>query len=171
MMTRNLILSSAIVCLSPALATELPKEATCRFKTNVEGTQTVDELNAADVDGVARWDETQTPGDKDCGQTKLPPMKPSHCYGLSESNRAFIISTGYCIEADQDGDKIIWKIDPTKIDQYYTVASGTSQILMGGGKYAGISGQSKWQCTYGASALKYNALCHIEQTLKFPVKE
>ncbi len=170
-MTRNLILASAIVCLSPAFATESPKEVTCRFKTNVEGTQTVDELSAADVYGIARWDETQTPGDRDCGQIKLPPMKPFHCYGLSESNRAFTLSTGYCVEADQDGDKIIWKIDPTKNDQYFTVASGTSQILMGGGKYAGISGTSKWQCTYGASAIKYTALCHIEQTLTFPVKE
>jgi hypothetical protein len=41
---------------------------------------------------------------------------------------------------------------------------------MGGGKYAGVAGKEKWQCTYGASALKYNALCQSNRHLNFPRK-
>jgi hypothetical protein len=171
MIRQSLIVSSAVVWMWPAFATELPREVTCRFVTKVEGTQLVDELNSATVEGIARWDEIRTPGEKNCGNIPLPTMEPSHCYGLSESNRDFVISTGYCVEIDQDGDKIIWKINPVKIDQFYSVSTGTSEVLIGGGKYAGVAGKEKWQCTYGASALKYNALCHIEQTLKFPAKE
>jgi hypothetical protein len=171
MMIRHLVFSGAIFYLSPAFATDLPREITCRFETKVTGAQNVDELTSSSVDGIARWDETQTPGEKDCGQSPWPPMKPSHCYGISESDRNAVISNGYCVEEDQDGDKIIWKMDPNKNDQFYSATRGTSQILMGGGKYSGITGTSKWQCTYGASALKYIALCHIEQMLKFPAKE
>lgn len=171
MISRRLILSGAIVCLSPAIATELPKEGTCRYAMKVDGKQTVDELNVAKNDGIAYWDETETPGDKDCGQTQWPPMKPSHCYGFSELNGKLAFSTGYCVEADEDGDKIIWKMDPTKDNQYASALNGTSQILMGGGKYTGISGKSKWHCTYGGSFTKYAGRCDIEETLKFPGKE
>ncbi|MGA9850409.1 MAG: hypothetical protein WBQ45_22565 [Roseiarcus sp.] len=157
--------------MSPAIATELPKEGTCRYAMKVDGKQTVDELNVAKNDGIAYWDETETPGDKDCGQTQWPPMKPSHCYGFSELDGKLAFSTGYCVEADEDGDKIIWKMDPTKDNQYASALNGTSQILMGGGKYTGISGKSKWHCTYGGSFTKYAGRCDIEETLKFPGKE
>ncbi len=98
-------------------------------------------------------------------------MKPSHCYGFSELDGKLAFSTGYCVEADEDGDKIIWKMDPTKDNQYASALNGTSQILMGGGKYTGISGKSKWHCTYGGSFTKYAGRCDIEETLKFPGKE
>ena len=171
MSTRNFLLSVfsfgvGACLLLPASAAELPKEGTCHVKSKADGKQTVDSLSAK-VDGISSWDETYEIISVDCGQAQLPPRK-THCFGLDELDGKFAASTGYCIDTDQDNDKIIWEIAPSKEPQYALTLSSSTDVLMASGKYTGMSGKSTSDCTHGGSLSSYVGHCDVERTFKFP---
>jgi hypothetical protein len=171
MMLRCLLLPAfglvaAVYSVLPGSAAGLPKEGTCRLKVKLEAKQTLEQLSAA-RDGILSWDENEDTTKIDCGQTQWPPMK-EHCFGFGELDGQFAVSTGYCIDTDQDGDKIVWKLPPSKYLQNSTTSSYSSEVLMASGKYKGISGKSHWTCAYSGSFTAAVGVCDVEMTFKFP---
>jgi hypothetical protein len=160
------IFGAVMSFLLPATSTELPKEGTCHLKIKVTATQTLDQLSSA-RDGILTWNETDEATKVDCGQIQWPPVK-EHCFGLGELDGQFAISDGYCIDTDQDGDKIVWKIPPNKYPQYTTTLDYSSDVLMASGKYKGMSGKSKWACVYSGTFTTSLGDCDVEMTFKFP---
>lgn len=158
---------SAVFCsVLPASTAELPKEGACHLKVKLEAKQTLDQLSAVG-DGILSWDENEEATKVDCGPTQWPPMR-EHCFGFGELDGKFAVSTGYCIDTDQDGDKIVWKLPPSKYPQYSTTSSYSSDVLMSSGKYKGMSGKSTWACVYSGSFTTAVGVCDVEMTFKFP---
>jgi hypothetical protein len=155
-----------VFLLSPATPTELPREGTCHLKIKVRAKQTLDQLSSA-RDGILSWDENDEATKVDCGQTQWPPMK-EHCFGSGELDGQFAVSTGYCIDVDQDGDKIVWKLPPSKYPQYTATLNYSSDVLMASGKYKGMSGKSNWACVYTGSFTASLGECDVEMTFKLP---
>ena len=155
------------ICAAPhATAAELPKDGTCRLKVKLEAQQTLDQLSAA-RDGILSWDEKETITNAECDRAQWPSMR-GHCFGSGELDGKFAISTGYCIDTDQDGDKIVWKLPATKYNQYSSTSSYSSDVLMANGKYKGLSGTSKWHCVYSGTFAVSVGDCNVEMTFKFP---
>jgi hypothetical protein len=54
----------------------------------------------------------------------------THCFGFSELDGKFAFTTGYCIDADQDGDKVVWKRSPSKDPKDASTLKGSAEVLM-----------------------------------------
>jgi hypothetical protein len=124
MLFRNLLLSvfgCGVVAWSvlPATSTELPKEGTCHVDSKLEGKLDLDKSSSVGSDGIESWDETHTTT-IDCGHTQWPAIKERRCFGLDEVSGSLRFATGYCLDIDEDGDKVLWKIAPSKRERIMT---------------------------------------------------
>jgi hypothetical protein len=84
-------------------------------------------------------------------------------FGFDELSGKSRIITGYCVDTDQDGDKVVWKLVGSKVPD-----GGSGEVIMAGGKYTGMSGKSTSDCTHGGSLSSYVGHCDVERTFKFP---
>lgn len=171
MLLRSLIplacnLAAATCLVTSATSTTMPKDLTCHIKLKTEGKQTVDQLSTH-RDGIVSWHENEEFTSVDCGQTKWPPTK-ERCFGFAESDGTSAVTTGYCVDTDSDGDKIVWKIPAIKAPLYALTLSGYNEVLMGSGKYKDMSGKTTYECVYGGTFELYTATCSMERILKFP---
>jgi hypothetical protein len=162
------ILSFGALALSesPAASTELPKEGTCHVNSKLEGKLDVDKSNAVGSNAITSWDETVDVS-IDCGQTQWPAIK-ERCFGFDELNGALRVSNGYCLDTDADGDRVLWKLVPSKRGRNSATSNDSAEVLMAGGKYNGMSGKSTSRCGYSGSEVKWTGLCDGEMTFKFP---
>ena len=133
-------------CLTlPATSAELPKEGTCHFKVELEGKKDIDRSSSIGSNGITGWDEAHIVTG-DCGQAQWPSMK-EQCFGFDELIDGFAFTNGYCLNTDEDGDKLLWKFGPFKNKQNSPVLSGAlAEVLMSSGKYKGISAKSTSDC-------------------------
>jgi hypothetical protein len=171
MLFRNFLLSvfsfGAGACLLlPATSAGLPKEGTCHNKIRIEAKESSDMLGAAPAIGIATWIHTNTIT-FDCGQTQWPAMK-ERCFGIDELTGGSRLSTAYCIDTDHDGDKVVWKLVPSKTSAYSQETSGSFEVLMASGKYTGMSGKLTFECGFSGSNAVYFGKCDGAMTFKFP---
>ena len=171
MLFRNLVCtifgSGVIACfISPAAATELPREGTCHTNSTIEGK--VDHAQSSSVGGnaIESWSQTNTTT-LNCGGAKWPSIKV-RCFGFNEVIGAFRTPTGYCLDTDGDGDEVLWKLVPSKGGANPLVSGGSSEVLMASGKYEGMSGKSTFSCGYYGSSAEWTGSCDGEMTFKFP---
>jgi hypothetical protein len=112
------------------------------------------------------WDDTRTVS-FDCGPTQWPQIK-QRCFGFTELNHDFMSSNGYCLDTDEDGDKVLWKLVPNKWTGHGSNISGSDEVLMASGKYKGMSGKSTYNCSYTGSSTHWSGQCDAEMTFKLP---
>ena len=171
MLFRNLLLSvfvfGAVASVLPAISTELPKEGTCHVDSKLEGKLDLDKSSSVGSDGIESWDETHTTT-INCGHIRWPAIKERHCFGLDEVSGALRLASGYCLDIDEDGDKVLWKIAPNKRGKNSAMSSDSAEVLLANGKYKGMSAKSTYRCGYGGSYAKWSGLCDGEMTFKFP---
>jgi hypothetical protein len=74
-------------------------------------------------------------------------------------------SRGYCIETDQDGDEIVLQ---TTSEGYGSTGSGAGEVVMGDGKYAGMTGKIAFTCQFAGNINKYTANCDAQVSYKTP---
>jgi hypothetical protein len=82
---------------------------------------------------------------------------------------------GYCIDVDADGDQIVFKDANEERPWSSPESPSHSEIVMGTGKYAGITGTSVATCLFGgsmpstgSSPTSYQRRCDVETTYKLP---
>jgi hypothetical protein len=156
-----LVLGAAACIAPPVNATDLPKEGTCKFKISSEGKQVFTIINSAQLDGVASWDENQ----KVIENCEGWPSMTRHCFGLNELTKGSPNAYGFCVAKDTDGDSIVWKVLPHKVD---SKGPNPNEVLMASGKYAGIMGKETADCKFGGSPTDYTVTCDMEMTYKIP---
>jgi hypothetical protein len=166
--------------VTAAIAGDLPKEGTWRGKAAVEGKWTINKIGTDETTGLIVFDRTSTmEGDS--------PMAREHCFGVLELvNKVsaaagpklperVIKPHGYCIDVDADGDQIVFK--DANEERPWSSSSGPShsEIVMGTGKYAGITGTSVATCLFGgsmpstgSSPTSHQMRCDVETTYKLP---
>ena len=165
---RRLICNLALAtCLAfSAKAAEFPKDVTCHIKESTQGKQTVDPVGDRKV-GIVSWSEIEDFTSVDCGETKWPPTQ-ERCFGFAESDGQNAVTTGYCVDTDSDGDKIVWKIPAITASLYASALSGHNEVLMGSGKYKNLSGKTTYECAYSGTFEAYGATCNLVRTFHFP---
>jgi hypothetical protein len=171
MLFRNFVLSAlSFVAVAwsvfPATSTELPKEGACKFNSKLSGKLDTDKSSAVGSDAIESWGETITIT-MDCGQTQWPAIK-QQCFGFDELIGALRFSSGYCLDTDSDGDRILWKLVPGKRGRNSAMSNDSAEVLMAGGKYKGMSGKSTSRCGYSGSEVEWTGLCDGGMTFKFP---
>ena len=88
---------------------------------------------------------------------------PWRCFWTTLETPSFVWdSRGYCIEADQDGDQIVLK---TTSKGSGSAGSGAGEVVMGAGKYAGITGKITLTCQF-AGGINYTANCDAQVSYK-----
>ena len=172
MLFRNFLLSAisfgAVPCsVLPATSTEFPKEGTCHVSSKLEGKLDLDKSSSVGSNSIESWGETHTTT-IDCGKTQWPAIRERRCYGYDELIGVLRFTTGYCLDTDADGDRVLWKLVPTKRGKNSAMSSGSTEVLMAGGKYKGMSGKSTYRCGYSGSEVEWTGLCDGEMTFKFP---
>jgi hypothetical protein len=172
MLFRDLLLSvlsfSAVALpVLPATSAELPKQGACKVSSKLEGKLDLDKSSSVGSNGIESWGETATIT-VDCGQTQWPAIKEERCFGLDELIGVLRFSTGYCLDTDADGDRVLWKLVPSKRGKNSAMSSDSSEVLMASGKYQGMSGKSTYRCGYSGSEVEWSGLCDGEMTFKFP---
>jgi hypothetical protein len=151
----------------PATSTELPKEGTCHVSSKLEGKLELDKSSSVGPNTLESWGETHTTT-IDCGQTQWPAIKERRCFGYDELIDVLRFTTGYCLDTDVDGDRVLWKLVPSKRGKNSAMSSGSTEVLMASGKYKGMSGKSTSRCGYSGSEVEWTGLCDGEMTFKFP---
>jgi hypothetical protein len=162
-----LILGAVAWSVFPATSTELPKEGACHVSSKLDGKLELDKSNAVGSNAIESWGETHTTT-VDCGQTQWPAIKERRCYGFDELIGSLRFSSGYCLDTDPDGDRILWKLVPSKRGRNSAMSNDSAEVLMAGGKYKGMSGKLTSRCGYSGSEVEWTGLCDGEMTFKFP---
>jgi hypothetical protein len=152
------------VLVTAAIAGDLPKEGTWRGKAAVEGKWTMNKIGTDETTGLIVFDQTSTmEGDS--------PKATEHCFGVLELvNKVsaaagpklperVIKPHGYCIAVDADGDQIVSK--DANVDRPWSQGQSPrhSDIVMGTGKYAGITGTSAATCVLGGKLEPVPVVC------------
>lgn len=129
-LTLALILSGpAFAATAPAPQAGLLKHAAytvCRAAAGVDLGE-VGSNTSADCTGIVRTRD----GAKALDNLAL------HCLEEASARKSGYLFTGYCVEADTDGDKLYLS--------YEGPESGPISILGGTGKYAAVQGKGEWR--------------------------
>lgn len=157
-------LGAVAFAVFPARSAEMPKEGACHVKSTKEGKQTLNMIDKYERYGIGTFDEIG-PTVSDCGQGQSQPAK-ERCFGISEITNSDVSTVAYCISTDQDGDTVVWKSSSEGSELYGGYGKGTSEVLMGSGKYEGMTGTSTWFCSYHGNPDKYTSDCESKNNYK-----
>jgi len=154
--------------VTAATAGDLPREGTWHGTAAGEGKWTMNMIGTDGNTGLIVFDQTSTvEGDG--------PKATEHCFGVLELAKRIINPHGYCIAVDADGDQIVSKDANEDRPGFQDQAPRHSDIVMGTGKYAGITGKSAATCVFGgsfpstgSSPTSYQYRCKVETTYKLP---
>jgi hypothetical protein len=134
-----LTLGVALAFNTAAMAGDLPKEGTYSATYSSFGTFK-DTTVGKQVDLFA-WDENGL----SVGNGLLDHLT-WHCWGLFDTTNGTAQARGYCVATDPSGDQLAANIVNPKYPQNAKSFTGSATLITGTGKYAGISGDYKYEC-------------------------
>jgi hypothetical protein len=154
-------------CLSvPATPAETPKEGTCRTTSTVVLKSRIDYLRAPYKAIYPYEGSGSVQGGCGLGQGAFV---KEQCFGLNAQKDASTVATLiYCIDTDQDGDELVWKSVAEDLVYAAFDSNGSSEIVMGSGKYDGMTGKGKSHCEFHGDMGEWTAICTTESSFKLP---
>jgi len=166
LMAATVLSLSATGFAAPAASAETLKEITCHSSSKVSFTHALHRLqNFESLIAVAEGNGTVT---GDCGQGQVAPLK-EQCFELSaQKNFSTVVQLMYCIDTDQDKDELVWKFAADDLVDAAMSSNGSSEIMMGSGKYNGVTGKGRIHCDYSGTMEAYTASCTNESAFRLP---
>jgi hypothetical protein len=101
------------------------------------------------------------------GGSPSPEWRGSHewrCLAVASLIKAVWQIQRHCVETDQDDNEIVLKATSESGGQN---ESGTGEVMMGTGKYAGITGKIAFTCKYTCTDPLYTADCDAQVTYTY----
>ena len=159
-------LSVALAFSTAAIAGDLPKEGTYSTTYSTYGTFKAAQVGKDVV--LLGWDESGL----SIGKGILDHVT-WHCWGLFNTlNGTSQTTGGYCVVTDPNGDQLASTIVGDKWPKEGKSFTGTATWLSGTGKYAGISGNYKYECHHPdfrtAAEGTYVQYCIMQGSYKLP---
>ena len=160
-MDTRIVLLSVVAAVAAALfATGAADEGTVTAKFSSTGTQLQTNPVGTSGDYLVVGEENGT----------IERGGGSHtwrCFWMTPIIKQAWEAQGYCIETDQDGDQIVLK---TTSEGSAAVGSGAGEVVMGAGKYAGITGKIAFTCQFTGNINKYTVNCDAQVSYKTPAR-